>query len=242
MKFYLGTPSPNWLWELNVPLFVSQRRLIRQKTYKYAITEWALDSGGFSELSMYGEWRTSPEEYINCIKRYETEIGNLNWAAPQDWMCEPFIIEKTGLTVFEHQQRTIDSYIELNSADLNTPIIPILQGYKPEEYYEHIEMYQKRDITLDKLTGVGSVCRRQNTKEIIDLLKNLSKYINIHGFGVKTQGLKEVHQYLHSADSMSWSLAARRDKPLPNHTHKNCNSCPQYALQYYNKIQQILTS
>jgi hypothetical protein len=27
-------------------------------------TGWALDSGGFSELSLYGGWRTTPEEYV----------------------------------------------------------------------------------------------------------------------------------------------------------------------------------
>ncbi len=34
--------------------------------------------------------------------RYRDEIGCLLWAAPQDWMCEPWITAKTGLTVAEH--------------------------------------------------------------------------------------------------------------------------------------------
>ncbi len=34
--------------------------------------------------------------------RYRDEIGCLLWAAPHDWMCEPWITAKTGLTVAEH--------------------------------------------------------------------------------------------------------------------------------------------
>jgi hypothetical protein len=38
--------------------------LVRRKTLPKARTGWALDSGGFSELSLYGGWWTTPEEYV----------------------------------------------------------------------------------------------------------------------------------------------------------------------------------
>jgi hypothetical protein len=28
-----------------------------------------------------------------------------------DWMCEPFMLAKTGLSVREHQQRTVTNYL-----------------------------------------------------------------------------------------------------------------------------------
>jgi len=63
-NFYLGVCEPNWLKTARVPLFVSRRRLLRVKRGPpRARCAWALDSGGFSELSMYGEWRTSLTQY-----------------------------------------------------------------------------------------------------------------------------------------------------------------------------------
>jgi hypothetical protein len=38
------------------------------------------------------------DEYAGLVARYAEEIGGMDWAAPQDWMCEPWIIEKTGLS------------------------------------------------------------------------------------------------------------------------------------------------
>ena len=38
-------------------------------------------------------------------------------------------------------------------------IMPVLQGYKPEEYIEHLNMYGSRP-SLGAWVGVGSVCKR----------------------------------------------------------------------------------
>lgn len=84
--FYLGTHIDGWLNHVGVPLFVSHRRLARRKALPKARMGWALDSGGFSELSLYGGWRTTPEDYVAAVKHYDRQIGNLEWASPMDWM------------------------------------------------------------------------------------------------------------------------------------------------------------
>jgi hypothetical protein len=86
--FLLGTHQASWLWDdrVPVPLFVSRRRLTRYKRLYPATHPWALDSGGFTELSTYGRWTIGPREYVAEVARYQREIGNLLWAAPQDWM------------------------------------------------------------------------------------------------------------------------------------------------------------
>lgn len=62
---YLGTHETSWLRSAGVPLFISHRRLARLKrTLPVAIAPWALDSGGFSELSLHGGWKTTPSEYV----------------------------------------------------------------------------------------------------------------------------------------------------------------------------------
>jgi hypothetical protein len=65
---------------------------------------WALDSGGFTELSMHGRWTLSPRDYVAEVRSYVAALGRPDWIAPQDWMCEPWILEKTGGTVAEHQR------------------------------------------------------------------------------------------------------------------------------------------
>ncbi len=148
MRFFLGTHQPNWLHDTAVPLFVSHRRLARQKSFTRAKGPWALDSGGFSELSLFGEWRTSQADYVAAVRRYVEEIGKMAWAAPQDWMCEPPMIEKTGLSVREHQRRTVESVLSLRAAAPEIHWIPVLQGWNPAEYRIHAEDYALAGIDL----------------------------------------------------------------------------------------------
>jgi hypothetical protein len=110
VNFWLGTHEVSWLGRTDVPLFVSRRRLARQKKWARALGPWALDSGGFTELSMNRRWSITLGQYAAEVERWRDEIGNLAWCAPMDWMCEPSIIRGTGLTVREHQARTIDNF------------------------------------------------------------------------------------------------------------------------------------
>lgn len=235
MKFYLGAHHPNWLAEAAFPLFVSHRALGRYKTMPKACVPWALDSGGFSELSIEGEWKTTPETYVAAVRRYRDEIGMMEWAAPQDWMCEPHMLEKTGLSVAEHQKRTIANYIELTVIAPELPFIPVVQGWTFEDYLTCVESYADAgvDLTALPLVGVGSVCRRQSTPEGAMIFAGLRALgLRLHGFGVKLTGLATFGHLLESSDSMSWSYRARRVPPLPGHTHQNCANCLEFAARW----------
>jgi len=231
MRFYLGTHMPHWLTRPAVPLFVSHRRLTKRKTMPKAATSWALDSGGFTELSMFGRWQTTPAEYTEAIERYDTEIGMLDWCAPQDWMCEPFMLAKTGKTVEQHQALTIESYLTLHATQPKT--IPVLQGWTISDYHSHIGMYATAGVDLEAcdLVGLGSVCRRQATDEIAELVASLHG-LRLHGFGVKSEGLRRYGWMLTSADSMSWSARGRRVAPCPHTGVKTCANCWTHALQW----------
>jgi hypothetical protein len=173
---------------------------------------WALALGAFSELSTHGRWTLEPEDYVAAVRRYRDEIGQLDWAAPQDWMCEPFIVAKTGLSVPEHLRRTVASYLRLTELAPDLPFIPVLQGWELADYPACAAMYEAAgvDLAAAPLVGVGSVCRRQGTGEIGAIMQALArKGLRLHGFGVKTEGLRRYGQYLASADSMAWSLRGR---------------------------------
>lgn len=232
IHFFLGTHETNWLERLDVPLFISHRRLAMRKRLPAARAPWALDSGGFTELSQFGEWRTGPGEYIDAVGRYTAEIGRLVWAAPQDWMCEPWIVEKTGLSVREHQERTVSNYLELRH---HGPFVPVLQGWTINDYETCIDLYAEAgiDLTAEPTVGLGSVCRRQKTAEVGRIVRMVHDAgISAHGFGVKREGISLYGDMLTSVDSMAWSYRARRDWPLPGCTHASCANCSRYALRW----------
>lgn len=239
-RFFLGSHIPSWLGHAGVPLFVSRRTMHKRRTFPRAVSEWALDSGGFSELSEKGYWGVTPQQYAIEAKRFQVEIGRMEWAAIQDWMCEPFILKKTGKSVEEHQRQTVFSYLTLEEIDATIPWTPVLQGWTREDYLRHIEMYLDHGIDLADfdVVGLGSVCRRQGTKMVEDLIREISEDYGIclHGFGLKLDGLKNASRHLRSADSMAWSRNARWEKPLPGHTHLNCANCLEYALIWRHKI------
>lgn len=185
---------------------------------------------------MHGEWRTTASEYVEAVHRYVEEIGRLEWAAPMDWMCEPFIVEKTGLSVREHQERTVTNYLELRD---HGPFVPVLQGWALDDYEVCVGLYASVgvDLTAEPVVGVGSVCRRQSTAEIGRIMQTLhSAGIACHGFGVKKEGLARYGRYLASADSMAWSYTARRDWPLSGCAHRSCANCSRYALRWRDEL------
>lgn len=244
MKFYLGTDDPHWLWDNPPPhpLFISRRRLQRYKNFKPAKTTWALDSGGFTELNMYGEWKTPPHTYIALVQRYVNEIGNLDWAAPQDWMCEPTVLAKTGKTVEQHQQLTINNYLTLKTLSPQLPIIPALQGWHPDDYLRHRDMYDRAGIDLTKAerVGMGTFCRRANLQPVQNLVHRLwNDGIKMHGFGVKQDGLPIMGHHLASADSLAWSLTARLSPTRlcgQHHNAQKCSHCRTWATMWADKV------
>lgn len=244
--FFLGSHQPGWLVRARVPLFVCDRRLRVYKTLPRAAAPWALDSGGFTELQDYGRWTVSPREYVARVRRYRDEIGHLRWAAPQDWMCEPIVISGgrlgpmrfagTHLSVEDHQHRTVANLAQLREMASDLPFIPVLQGYTLPEYEHCADLYEAAgiDLTREPLVGLGSVCRRQGTREVHAIITALHArgIRRLHGFGVKSLGLDLYADLITSADSLAWSKDARmaRRPLMPDCTHKNCANCLPYAL------------
>ena len=253
-KFYLGTHRVKHMEMTNVPLFISRRLLENRKTPVKSKGEWALDSGGFTELSRYGRWTIDAQEYISQLAKIN-ETPNLSWAAQQDWMCEDLMIQKTGLNVKEHIRRTVQNFKDLqyhNTTDVH--IIPVLQGKSLDDYIHCYELFEANDVYLpnEKLVGLGSVCRRQNLNEIEKIVSYFhSKDLKLHGFGVKTLGLKKYGEMLESSDSMAWSFGARRKNlkcehgifnqcPKPNAKVQDCRNCLGYAIEWRSKVMRYV--
>ncbi len=179
-----------------------------------------LDSAAFTELSRFGNYRDDVQVYANQIKRWK-RCGQLLCATAQDFMCEQFILDKTTLTIPEHQRLTITRYDELLACRTGVYILPVLQGYQPAEYVSHIRQYGER-LGRAVWVGVGSVCKRNSKPEqveaIVRAIKGERPDLKLHLFGCKTTALKNptVREMAWSADSMAWSFAARWNGGDPN--------------------------
>lgn len=266
--FWLGTHKAGWLGRedfAGVPLMLSHNQLRHRASMPKACTRWMLDSGGFSQLSQYGPWPDgSAEPYAERVQEYQ-RAGGLAVAWPQDWMCEPWVIQGgihagrrfpgTGLTVEDHQRLTVENFVRLQELAPEVPWRPVLQGWELGDYLRAVELYAQEGVDLwaYDLIGLGSVCRRQATHEIGQVVREVSATgLPLHGFGVKTQGLLLYGEGLHDADSMAWSVDARwqaaatrrgdaRGAMLPGCRHGasgkgSCANCPAWALEWRRRL------
>jgi hypothetical protein len=218
MRFFTGLHQPSDARHFDAA-FVSVARL-RTRRSDFVVADWIMDSGAFSEVSTHGSYRHDVSEYADQIRRWST-CGNLLAAVAQDWMCEPWIVKRTGLTVAEHQRLTIERYDALLAEATGVLIMPVLQGYTPEDYVRHLELYGSR-LSRGMWVGVGSICKRNGDPRavaaVLHAIKQQRPDLHLHGFGLKTQALAHplVRSLLHTADSMAWSFAARRERRSPN--------------------------
>lgn len=212
-KFFIGC-DPSQARHFD-SCMISVNRLRRRES-GFLANDWLMDSGAFTEIVKFGGYRFSVAEYSYQIKRFST-CGNLLAAVAQDFMCEPFALKRTGKTVLEHQQMTVERFDELRKLVSDVYIMPVLQGFLVSDYLKHLEMYGSR-LAQNDWVGVGSVCKRNaNPQQIADILigvKMLRPDLRIHGFGIKLTALSDstVRKHLFSADSMAWSF--RSDKSV----------------------------
>lgn len=149
--------------------------------------------------------------------------------------------------VLAHQRHTVANALELTALAPELPWLYVIQGWKREHYVRCVQMYACAgiDLTAQPIVGVGSVCRRQATSEIGEIVTTLSGMgIRLHGFGVKKDGLEKYSAGLGSADSMAWSFHYRKQgyPEFPGHEvrHKNCANCPDAALKWRGEVLDVL--
>lgn len=217
---------------------ISVNRLISRKSW-FPVNDWILDSGAFTRIAS-GKGHLSTRKYAKQIKRWSGN-GNLLAAVSQDYMCEPFILSKTGLTVQQHQRATIARYDSLKRllSDCSVYLMPVLQGYKPSEYVEHLRMYGDR-LAHGAWVGVGSVCKRNSDPSAIEAvliaIHTERPDLRLHGFGLKKTALQSssiVRALLYSADSQASSFRQRKEGG-------NAND-PAAALKYAATIYQSIS-
>lgn len=212
MIFFTGMHQPSDADHVPAA-FISANRLWHRQS-GFPVRRWIMDSGAFVTLDLHGRYLDGPEAYAELIRRFARN-GRLLAAVAQDYMCEPFMLAKTGLTIAEHQRLTIERYDALAACDVgNVYIMPVLQGYAAADYLAHLRQYGSR-LRARAWVGVGSLCKRNanpaSVETVLLAIKAQRRDLRLHGFGVKVTALGRqlVRDLLFSADSMAWSFAAR---------------------------------
>lgn len=229
-EFYQGTDD---LADPNPPpmTMVSAHTLWRaNRRSHFPVKKWIMDSGAFTQIaSPPHRFKMDVYEYAKMIKRFST-CGELECAITQDYMCEPNVREDTNRTIARNQRDSVARYFELvqavRSIGCNTPIMPVLQGWEPEDYTAHLDMYCKewrtrhydlarrfdrriRPIEIPERFGLGTMCKRNgHPDKVVEILDEISPYLK--GFKVHALGLKKtacadsrVARMIYSSDSQA---------------------------------------
>lgn len=227
VTFFVGLHQPADARQFDRACISINRIRGRRKPVECA--EVLVDSGAFTELLIHGRYRHSVDVYADELFRlHSTGVVDIIAAVAQDYMCEAFMLEKTGMTVADHQRLTIERYDALVKAlddrfggRCPFPVLPVLQGYAPADYARHVRAYGDR-LAHGMWVGVGSVCKRNGAPDkiyaVLRAITHIRPDLLLHGFGVKLTSLMHagVRALLATADSMAWSFAARKRGGNPN--------------------------
>lgn len=197
-----------------VPAAVISVNVLRRRRSGFPVRRWMMGSGAFTTIAKHGDYPGPAADYAAEIRRWAGN-GALMGPVCEDYMCEKVMLDRTGKSVAEHQSLTIRRYDDLLEAGTaSVYVLPVLQGYAPQEYVEHIRQYGER-LRPRMWVGVGSVCKRNArpgaAEAVLLAIKTARPDLRLHGFGVKRTALGSglVRNLLFSADSMAWSFAAR---------------------------------
>ena len=213
--------------------------LIERRRSLFGANEWIMDSGAFTRLAR-GLDHLPVDDYAALANRF-AGCGTLEAVVTQDKMCEPFVLERVGATVAEHQRWTTERWLTLRGM-VRPYLMPVIQGWTPADYAAHTEALSPH-LDFGQWVGVGSVCKRQSRPDslaaVLEAIHGIRPDLRLHGFGVKITAYRSsrVTEHLATADSMAWSFAARYDAYHGRDTH-GANSL-QACLDYIDRIDAI---
>ena len=198
---------------------ISANALRHRKSPDIKAGRWMLDSGAFSQITLYGDFVMTPKEYVALAVKYQHN-GDLACIVTQDYMCEPEVLALLNASVRIHQHKTVHRYIEIleeaRRQGLKVPVMPVLQGWEVEDYPQHWRMYcrilselkyfgcdlknpfmdrpQYHGHTGELLNagqwmGIGSTCKRNRNPEAVEAILD-AIHIPYEWYRVHAFGLK----------------------------------------------------
>jgi hypothetical protein len=208
----------------------------------------AVDCGGFVATKIWGEYRYNPDQYVEWCSRVpnlrwaampdkccEQEVAGTEGLVRerQVWTRERarLFIQTYGPAPWAWvptlQGWTVADY--LRAADDLEPLIRQLQHFyfeRPAHLYETTDEPDPAELaaaernTLDFRVGIGTLCARKSTAQIVEIVEALTARlpnVDFHLWGVKLQAIKEwpggLPASVVSTDSAAWNGRFGRDIP-----------------------------
>ncbi|NHM26934.1 hypothetical protein G7K71_08050 [Desulfofundulus sp. TPOSR] len=99
------------------------------------ISEKAADCGGFVATKLWGDYRYTPDQYVEWLSSW-----NPQWAATMDYCCEDEITTGQSGLVRYRQQRTTDMawHFWQHYRDVPWAWVPTVQGWNVDDYLQEI--------------------------------------------------------------------------------------------------------
>jgi hypothetical protein len=250
VDFYVGQGSLSDAWRFE--RCAVTLNLIKKRRSHFRVGEWLLSSGSLGEVFEFGYHREPAQAYADVINRFQ-DCGQLLAAGSQDYTCEPFVLTRYATTVEDHQLLTLERYLELLPLIESTYLMPVIQGFEPWQYPEHIRMYEADGLLPQGAwVAVGSVCKRQGgvgAMETLDVFNAIHDYrpdLRLHAYGSSLSILKfpEVVKHMTSVESIAWAFRAVYQrgptrKDLPKGWVAAAQFCEQVAQATGDRVMDI---
>jgi len=173
----------------------------------------AADCGGFVATKIWGDYRYTPDEYVNWLHSFTPQ-----WAATMDYCCEDEITSGNTGIVCQRQEATTDmAHLFWNNyRDEDGTWVPTIQGWHVADYVRHarqmkplleeMQAHYHNDVWR---VGIGTLCNRASVSDIVAVLGAVRREIGdmpIHLWGVKLGALqsKVLLRNVVSVDSAAW--------------------------------------
>ncbi|AFH22355.1 hypothetical protein OSG_eHP23_00130 [environmental Halophage eHP-23] len=246
-KFYYGAASGSSrkaLRQLEEPNVMINYATASNKPWN-SIENLFIDSGGYSFMLGKGEYATTDRKYLEFVEKHQPELFAL-----RDYPCEPDVLEKNGRTVRDHLEATTEKHRNLLALlpefGIKSQPVSVVQGWKLEDYLEHLEMLKQHDLLTDYV-AIGSVCRRNQDEEIRRIINEVHKRIGdrkLHAFGVKSNILRfqEMQDKLDSADSMAYEHSEQFGQRVSGTERKSFRDSALAYLKFKKNINSMLNS
>lgn len=221
-------------------------------------TDLAADCGGFVASRIWGEYRYSPQQYVDWLHTF-----NPKWAATMDYCCEPPITQGQQKSVVERQcKTTLNAWLFWDEyRDAQWCWIPTIQGWEVADYVRHAtemkplidQMQSHYGANSEFRVGLGTLCARASNSMILQVIlavREVLPDVKFHLWGVKLgfiQSRIAIPEGVISFDSAAWSpgglgtdgVIARKERlqlGITQKEHDYTIALPRYASKIQNAL------
>lgn len=165
-----------------------------------------IDSGGFQATAT---WDMSFPYEPRRLYEWAESI-DADYVAMPDFACEPELHETS---VMHRVARTVEEHAyaqhQYDEGDYSFDLIPVLQGYYPEQYEACVRMFEQEGLIRDYM-AIGTVCKRDSVNAIHNVVESIEQLLpntEFHMFGMTLNAWKDRRMWgrFRSADTAAWN-------------------------------------